>query len=153
MEIWENGNSINGQSLILCYYDRAWKYDSLHIICANDHGSTDLKMHPAGKDILIQKGAILTDWVMEGKDGTYILPRKYVCQSENVLISSVVVEETNLNALPPAVYRIVSENPSKFKPPYLYGESPIFSWVEHEQKVEGLDQKITALNQQVNWYQ
>jgi len=135
-------------------YDKAWKYESPQVVCANDHGSTDMRMIPAGENyVLIKKGGILTGgWHMEGSEGTWILPRRFVSQGENVIMSPIVVEETALVALPPSVYETLVTN-DQYKPPYLYGEIPLGILSTGDETVDELYNQIKALQRQVNWYQ
>lgn len=134
-------------------YERAWKYDSPQIVTANDHGSCDMRITPAGqKYVLIKKGSILVSgWYSQGGEGTYVLPIHLVNQFETVITSSAVVQEVELGALPPAAFNILNGN-KEFKPPYLYGEAPI-SAISADETVDELVQKINTLNRQVNWYQ
>lgn len=139
---------------------KAWKYDSPQILTPNEHGSTDMRITPAGEGmVLVKKGGILTaGWHSGGSDGTYVLPTRYVYVGDNAIISSVVVEETDVYELPPSVYELISQN-SEFKPPYFFGQVPIRALdgtiltgeQEKEELVEHLLQKEKMLNRQVNW--
>jgi len=134
-------------------YQRAWKYDSPQVVSPSSHHSYDGTIYPAGEYVLIQLGGILTDWRMEGKDGTIVLPRDKVFQGEGVVITPVVVEETDLRALPPSVFQKIRREESKFKPPYYYGTSTISAWTTDPDEVAQVNQKIETLNMRINWYQ
>lgn len=142
-----------------CQY-KAWKYDSPQIITPNEHGSTDMRIIPAGQEfVLVKKGGILTaGWHSSGGDGTYVLPTRYVYAGDQTIITSIVVTETDLYDLPPVVHEIISQYP-EFKPPYYYGRTPLAALdgkisvteQEKEEMIEYLLQKEKMLNRQINW--
>lgn len=134
-------------------FNRAWKYDSPHIVTPSTHHSFDGTIHHAGPHIMIKLGGILTDIRMEGKDGTIVLPRDEVFEGEGVVITPIVVEETDPRLLPPKVYAKIKRTGKKFKAPYLYGKATISAWNTDPHEIARLNAEIETLNQRINWYQ
>lgn len=132
--------------------EKAWKYESPQFVCANLHGSTNMVITPVDEYALVKKGGILTDWVMEGTDGTFIIPLNSLFCGKNVIISSILVEETDLYALPPPVFTFIKNRPD-FKPPFFYGEFPLFTWENWRIELTELKEKINALHRMFNWLQ
>lgn len=127
-------------------WQKSWMYDSSHFVCPNLHASVNMRNYPIKGYICFTLGGVDTDFIFEGKDGTCILPERFVWVGHKVMFSLISVHETPFNRLPSSVQEFILQNKGIFLPPYFYGELPITDWQENAVRADELDQMIKVVN-------
>ncbi|KYK38500.1 MAG: hypothetical protein AYK18_07070 [Theionarchaea archaeon DG-70] len=128
-----------------------WKHHSPRFACPNLHNSVSMNIDTAGNHVIFTLGGVKTDFVMEGKEGTVVLPRELTFIGKDVIISHVVLKEVDLNGLDPDAHDFIRERTSKFKPPYYTGYFTVEEWNQIPRTTEEFQIRFEAHNRTINW--